>query len=777
MKRIVCMGGGPAGLYAAILFKKALPEAAVEVFERNRPDDTFGWGVVFSDSTMGNFRDADQASHARIVDEFHHWDDINVHFKGQVIRSGGHGFAGISRRLLLNILQKRAAALGVKLWFQHELDDAADFADADLIVVSEGVNSKSRLRHAAVFEPNIDVRKCRFIWLGTTQKFDAFTFAFEKTEHGWFQIHAYQFSKDLSTVIVETREETWEAHGLDKANIDESIAFCEKLFAAYLGKAPLLSNARHLRGSAWLNFSRVECKRWYDGNLVMIGDAAHTAHFSIGSGTKLAMEDAISLVRHVSHASDVQSGLESYQTERSVEARRLQNAARNRMEWFENVARYENMQPLQFAYSLLSGSQRIGHANLKLRDARFVARIESDLAARSGLEAPRPPMFLPFKLRNMELINRVVVSPMAQYRAVDGVPNDWHLVHYGSRATGGAGLVVTEMTCTSADARISPGCTGLWNETQAAAWRRIVDFVHAESAARFCLQLGHAGRKGSTQLGWEDADHPLAEGNWPLWAPSPIAYLEGMSQIPRALTLEQLERIQADFVRSAELGASAGFDMLELHMAHGYLLASFLSPLTNRRSDEYGGSVENRLRFPLAVLRAVRKVWPAERPLSVRLSATDWAEGGLSEADVIAIAHALAAAGADILDISSGQTVAAQKPVYGRMWQTPFADMIRNLVGVPTIAVGNISEADQVNSIIAAGRADLCAIARPHLAHPSWTLAEAAAQGYTQQRWPDSYRSAKSQLERAAERSAAERAAAMAISTVGGAAGASKDNL
>jgi anthraniloyl-CoA monooxygenase len=776
MKRIVCMGGGPAGLYAAILFKKALPDASVEVFERNRPDDTFGWGVVFSDSTMGNFRAADQASHARIAAEFHHWDDIEVHFKGQLIRSSGHGFAGISRRTLLNILQKRAASLGVKLRFQHELEDVAEFADADLVVVSEGVNSKTRLRYAAAFEPKIDVRKCRFIWLGTTQKFDAFTFAFEKTEHGWFQIHAYQFSRDLSTVIVETREETWAAHGLDKASIDESIAFCETLFAAYLGQAPLLSNARHLRGSAWLNFSRVECKHWYDGNRVLIGDAAHTAHFSIGSGTKLAMEDAIALVRHVSHAADVPSGLESYQTERSVEARRLQNAARNRMEWFENVARYENMQPLQFAYSLLSGSQRIGHANLKLRDARFVDRIETDLAARSGVAAPRPPMFLPFKLRNMELINRVVVSPMAQYRAVDGLPNDWHLVHYGSRATGGAGLIVTEMTCTSADARISPGCTGLWNEAHGAAWRRIVDFVHAESAARFCLQLGHAGRKGSTQLGWEDADHPLPAGNWPLWAPSALPYLAGESQVPQEMTVAQMGRIQSDFVHAAELGAHAGFDMLELHMAHGYLLASFLSPLTNLRSDEYGGSVENRLRFPLQVLRAVRAVWPTEKPISVRLSATDWAEGGLSESDVIAIARALAAAGADILDISSGQTVAAQAPVYGRMWQTPFADMVRNLVGVPTIAVGNISEADQVNSIIAAGRADLCAIARPHLAHPSWTLAEAAAQGYTQQWWPNSYRSAKSQLERAAERSAAERAAAIAMAASGDAAATPKDS-
>jgi anthraniloyl-CoA monooxygenase len=755
MKRIVCMGGGPAGLYTAILFKKALPKASVEVFERNRAEDTFGWGVVFSDKTMGNFLEADAPSHARVADEFYHWDDINVHFKGQTIRSSGHGFAGISRRLLLNILQKRAASLGVTQSFQVELDDAAQFDDADLVVIAEGANSKARAAQAEKFDPSIEVRKCRYIWLGTTQKFSAFTFAFEKTEFGWFQIHAYQFSKDLSTVIVETREETWAAHGLDKAGIDESIAFCEKLFAAYIGNSPLLSNARHLRGSAWLNFNRVVCRHWHDGNRVLIGDAAHTAHFSIGSGTKLAMEDAISLVQHVSHAADVRSGLESYQTERSVEALKLQNAARNRMEWFENVARYENMEPLQFAYSLLSGSQRIGHANLKLRDPPFIDVIETNLARGSGVGTPRPPMFLPFRLRDMHLVNRVVVSPMAQYRAVDGVPGDWHLVHYGARATGGAGLVFTEMTCTSADARISPGCTGLWNETQRAAWQRIVEFVHTESHARFCLQLGHAGRKGSTQLGWQEADHPLAAGNWPLCAPSPLPYLPGISQVPQEMTPAQMTSVQNDFVRAATLGAAAGFDMLELHMAHGYLLASFLSPLTNARGDEYGGSVENRLRYPLQVLRAVRAAWPEEKPLSVRLSACDWAEGGISEPDVIFIARAMAAAGADILDISSGQTIATQRPIYGRMWQTPLADMVRNLAGVPTIAVGNIFDADHVNSIIAAGRADLCAIARPHLAHSSWTLAAAAAQGYTEQWWPEPYRSAKSQLERAASRAAA----------------------
>jgi anthraniloyl-CoA monooxygenase len=754
MKRIVCLGGGPAGLYSAILFKKALPDALVEVHERNRPDDTFGWGVVFSDKTMAGFRDVDPESHDAIVDSFYHWDDIDVHFRGQRIRSGGHGFCGIARKRLLNILQERAASLGVQQSFQDEIGPAAHFSDADLIVAADGVNSLQRSRHADVFKPHIDVRKCRFIWLGTEQKFPAFTFAFENTEHGWFQIHAYQFSRDLSTVIVETREETWKAHGLDKFNTDQSIEFCEQLFGRYLGGHRLMSNARHLRGSAWLNFNRVLCDRWHDGNLVLIGDAAHTAHFGIGSGTKLAMEDAVSLVANAAAARDVGAGLARYREERNLEALKLQSAARNRMEWFENVARYTHLEPQQFAYSLLTASQRIGHANLKLRDPEYVDSVERDLARRSGLAEPRPPMFLPLRLGSMELVNRVVVSPMAQYLAVDGLPGDWHLMHYGARATGGAGLVVTEMTCVAADARITPGCTGLWNETQQAGWTRIVDFVHRHSPAKIALQLGHAGRKGSTQLGWQEMDRPLPDGNWPLISASAIPYFAGVSQIPRAMTEEDFARITAEYVRATRFGAACGFDMLELHMAHGYLLASFLSPLTNQRRDEYGGPVENRLRYPLQVVRAVRAAWPAERPLSVRISAHDWAPGGLDEADLLAVAAAFKNAGAALLSVSTGQTVPDQQPLYGRMWQTPFADMIRNVVGIPTIAVGNIFEPDHVNTIVGAGRADLCAIARPHLADPAWTLHAAASQHYSPQWWPDPYLAGKSQLERNLERAA-----------------------
>ena len=754
MKRIVCLGGGPAGLYSAILFAKALPEARIEVVERNRPDDTFGWGVVFSDKTMAGFRDLDPESHDAITGSFHHWDDIDVHFRGTRTRSSGHGFCGIERRRLLNILQQRAADLGVHQSFEQEAQSEEPWAGADLVIAADGVNSRLRSRHAAVFRPDIDVRKCRFIWLGTTQKFPAFTFAFEQTQHGWFQIHAYQFSAGLSTVIVETREETWRAHGLDQLDTVQSIAFCEQLFARYLDGHALLSNARHLRGSAWLNFNRVLCERWHTGNLVLIGDAAHTAHFGIGSGTKLAMEDAAALVHHVARATDVRAGLDRYQSERSLEALKLQNAARNRMEWFENVARYVHLPPWQFAYSLLTGSQRIGHDNLRVRDAGYVGRVERQLAADAGLEAARPPMFLPFQLRRMRLENRVVVSPMAQYMAVDGMPGDWHLVHYGARATGGAGLVFTEMTCISPEGRITPGCTGLWNETQRDAWARIVGFVHANSSAKLCLQLGHSGRKGSTQVGWQRPDHPLPAGNWPTLSASALPWIEGVNPPPRAMTRADMDRVREDFVRATRLGADAGFDMLELHMAHGYLLASFLSPLTNRRDDDYGGDVAARLRYPLEVLHVVRAAWPADRPLSVRLSAADWAPGGLAEEELVAIGRALRDGGADLLDVSTGQTVPQQKPVYGRMWQTPFSDLLRSAVGLPTIAVGNIHEPDHVNTIVAAGRADLCALARPHLADPSWTLRAAAAQGHHAQHWPEPYLSGRAQLVRNLERAA-----------------------
>jgi len=769
--KIVCIGGGPAGLYFALLMKKQDAAHDISVVERNRPYDTFGWGVVFSDQTLGNLQAADAPTANEILGAFNHWDDIEVNIRGHKVRSGGHGFCGIGRKRLLNILQRRCEELGVKLVFETDVQAGEQFesqyADADLIIASDGLNSRIRTKYAASYKPDIDLRKCRFVWLGTHKKFEAFTFAFEETQHGWFQAHAYQFDGDTSTFIVETPEDVWLKAGIDKMEKEESIEFCERLFAKYLDGNKLMSNTAHLRGSAqWIRFPRVMCGSWVHRNgpdgkgtpVVLMGDAAHTAHFSVGSGTKLALEDAIELARCLSvRGESIDAALQRYEAVRSVEVLKIQNAARNSTEWFENVARYVNLPPEQFAYSLLTRSQRISHENLRLRDKSYVEEYEDWIAARSGLhrsatQQPVPPMFTPFTLRGITLKNRVVVSPMAQYSCVDGVPGDYHLVHLGARATGGAGLVFAEMTCPSPDARITPACPGLWNEDQRDAWKRIVGYVHRHTDAKIGMQLGHAGAKGSTRVPWEGEDQPLASGNWPLISASPQRYIDGVSDESRAMNRADMDRVKADFVRATRYAAEAGFDWLELHCAHGYLLSSFISPLTNLRTDEYGGSLQNRLRYPLGVFSAMRAVWPDHLPMSVRISAHDWVEGGITPDDAVEIAKLFKAAGADMIDCSSGQVSKKQKPVYGRMFQTPFADRVRNEVGIATIAVGAISEADHVNSIIAAGRADLCAIARPHLANPQWTLLEAAKIGYHDVHWPVQYLSGKNQLERNIER-------------------------
>ena len=755
--KILCIGGGPAGLYFSLLMKQQNPSHHITVVERNRPYDTFGWGVVLSDQTLNNLRVADPHTAQLIGDAFNHWDDIEVFFKGRSIRSTGHGFCGIGRKHLLNILQQRCEELGVQLVFETDVMDDQALAEqyqADLVIASDGLNSRIRTRYAESYQPDIDVRNCRFVWLGTHKTFDAFTFAFEQTEHGWFQAHAYKYDAHTSTFIVETPDAVWRAHGLDRMSQEEAIAFCQNLFAKYLDGHALMSNAAHLRGSAiWIQFPRVICKSWVHWThaerdkpipVVLMGDAAHTAHYSIGSGTKLALEDAIDLANtFTQHAdADISTVLQAYEDRRSVEVLKIQNAARNSTAWFEHVDRYTHMDIEQFTYSLLTRSQRISHENLRLRDPTWLGQFESWLAGGNAVA----PMLLPFKLRELQLKNRIVVSPMATYNAVDGVVNDFHLVHHGARALGGAGLLMVEMTSPTPEGRITPGCPGLWDDNQRHAFKRITDFVH-QNNAHIGLQLGHSGAKGSTQLGWDAIDEPLLEDNWPLMAASPIAYGPN-NAVPRPMTTADMQTLIAQFVQATQRADAAGFDWLELHCAHGYLLSGFICPLTNNRTDNYGGSLANRCRYPLEVFEAMRAVWPTRKPMSVRISAHDWAPGGNTDDDAVEIARLFQKAGCDLIDVSSGQTTRSAKPVYGRMYQTPFSDRIRNELHIATMAVGAISEADHANSIVAAGRADLCAVARPHLADAAWTLHEVAKMGSKDIVWPRVYETGRDQLYR-----------------------------
>jgi anthraniloyl-CoA monooxygenase len=739
---VAIVGAGPGGLYLAILMKRHDPGHRVAVYDRNRVEDTFGFGVVFSDETMENVGEADPETNEAMAAAAARWDDIEIHYRGTVMRSTGHRFSGVERKTLLELLARRAHSVGAELHWSQEIRALSDcgLPSVDLIVAADGAASRIRETMAARFQPQIDVRRNRFVWLGSTRPFPAFTFYFKPSPAGLWRAHAYQYAPGRSTFIVEAREETWQASGLDEHDEQATIAYLETLFADELQGHGLIANR-----SIWRRFPTVRNARWHSDNVVLIGDAAHTAHFSVGSGTKLAMEDAIALAAALRTEPSVSEALASYEAVRRPQVESLQRAAQASLEWFESVERYHDTEPLQFAFNLLTRSLRITHENLRVRDPSLVAKVDCWFAAQaarqSGCAVTKdpcpPPLFTPYRLRDLVLPNRIVVSSMCQYRAEDGLPNDWHLVHLGTRAIGGAGLVMTEMTDVSREGRISPGCAGMYLPDHITGWKRIVDFVHAESDGKIGMQLSHAGRKGSTRLLWEGEDEPLAAGNWPLIAPSPIPY-RPHNQTPREMTRADMDQVLADFVRAAGMADAAGFDLLELHLAHGYLLASFISPLTNRRTDEYGGSLANRMRFPLELVSAVRTAWPQAKPLSVRISAVDWAPGGMEAHDAVDVARLVVGAGADIVDVSAGQTVPDAKPVYGRQFQTPFSDRIRHEARVPTMTVGNISSAADVNTILAAGRADLVVLARAHLWDPYWTRHAAADLGYPLQ-WPPMY--------------------------------------
>jgi anthraniloyl-CoA monooxygenase len=750
--RIAVIGGGPGGLYFAALARQLDPTSEITVWERNAADDTFGFGVVFSDETLGGIEHADSSIYAAMEREFARWDDIDVHFRGQVHTSGGHGFAAMSRKRLLQILQQRCAELGVTVRFSALAPDPGELRKShDLVIAADGANSMIRTRYADVFGPTLESRRCRYMWLGTDKVFDAFKFYIAETPHGVMQIHGYPYDAGNSTFIVEMTEQVWERAGfaafadrpLRPGESDEkSVSLVRDLFADVLGGAELFLN-----NSKWLRFTTVRNERWRHGNLVLLGDAAHTAHFSIGSGTKLAMEDALALAACLHEQPGTETALAAYEAERRPVVLSTQRAAQASLEWFENLGQYTGQHPLQFAFNIMTRSRRVTYSNLKLRDPEFVDSVDRWFAGHErarghGTGQVSPPMFQPFRLRGLTLRNRVVVSPMDMYRATDGLPNDFHLVHLGSKALGGAGLVMTEMVCVSADGRITPGCTGIWTDEQALRWRRLVDFCNGESGAKVGIQLGHSGRKGSTRLMWEGIDDPLPDGNWDVVGPSPLPYRPGVSQVPRELGPADLAEIRQQFADATARAAEAGFDLLELHCAHGYLLSSFISPLANQRTDEYGGSLAGRLRYPLEVFTAMRAVWPEDRPMSVRISATDWVDGGITAEDSVQIARAFAAAGADVIDVSTGQVDAGEQPAFGRSYQTPYADRIRNEAGLATMAVGVISSWDDVNSILLAGRADLCLLGRAHLYDPNWTLHAAAEQEYDGPGapWPDPWR-------------------------------------
>jgi len=757
--RIAVIGGGPAGLYFALLAKKTWPANDITVYERNAADDTFGFGVVFSDETLDHFLARDPESYDAITSQFAYWDEIDFVLHGDTVRSTGHGFCGCGRVELLKILQNRCRDVGVEMKFSHDIKNIEDI-DADLVVGADGINSQVRESFADKFRAQLDWRKNRFAWLGTTRPYDAFTFDFTTDDHGIWVLGAYQYKPGMSTWIVEAPEQTWANAKATVGSLTNEtlVSYMKQLWADRLedGKYDLVANK-----TVWRQFPMIRCEAWSHDRYTLIGDALHTAHYSIGSGTKLAMEDSIALVDALAETDSVPAAQARFEELRREEVEKTQHASEVSVIWTEEPQRYWDMTPLQAAFSMLSRSKQVTYENLRLRDPALIDRIDSwfaDDVRAAGHDVPQatPPMFTPFSLRGVTLANRVMVSPMDMYSSTDGVPGDFHFVHLGSMALGGAGLVFSEMACISAEGRITPGCSGIYADDHVAAWKRIVHFVHENSDAKFCLQIGHAGRKGSTRIGWEGMDKPLMKENWEVISPSPLAHTDFM-HVPREMTRDDMDTVRDDFVRAAELAADTGADMIELHMAHGYLLSSFLTPVANKRTDRFGGNLENRMRFPLEIFDAVRAVWPEDKPISVRISATDWVgEDGVTGDEAVEFAHAFKQHGCDIIDVSAGQTTPDAKPVYGRMFQTPFSEQIRNEAGIPTIAVGNITTADQINTIVAAGRADIVALARPHLTNPHFTLDASAWYGHTAQRWPVQYDAAKEQAMRLAQREKTE---------------------
>ena len=761
--KISVIGGGPGGLYYALLTKKRNPECEIDIFEQNRADDTFGFGVVFSDETLDEFLAADPESYDLIRESFAWWGDIVIEHKGKRTIVGGNGFAGCSRQTLLTMLQDRCAQVGVNMHFSQAIDDAAfeeKCETSDLVVLADGINSAFRKKYEKDFGVKTEEKRNKFTWLGSTRPLDAFTFFFKETEHGHFCAHTYQYEEGRSTWVVETTPECWAACGFEGKSEAETARYLENVFEQELEGHKFLTNR-----SMWRNFPKITCESWNHKNMVMIGDNKATAHWSIGSGTKLAMECAIALSdATVEHGRDIEKIFAQYEDERRTPVEITQHNAEVSLRWFENMPLHWDKDHFAFAFSVMSRGKSVTWDNLKLRDAKFLEDAEQEYYARYKHETGRDvaadkptPMFTPFTLRDMRLENRVVMAPMAQYCAEDGNLTDWHFTHYTARAIGGAGLIFTEMTCPTDDARITTGCAGLWSDEQESQWKRIVDFIHETSDTKIALQLGHAGRKGSTKTPELGMDMPMDEGNWPLISASPIPYIDGTSQIPAEITREKMDEIRETFVAAANRGQNAGFDMLELHCAHGYLLASFLSPLTNQRTDDYGGSVENRVKFPLEMFKALRAVWPNEKPMSVRLSSSDWADGGLTLDDLKVVAQTFKDAGVDIIHTSSGETVKWQKPVFGRMWQTPFAEFVKQHVDIPTIAVGDITLPEQINTIICDERADLCALARPHLNNPFFTRQAAGHYGVRKvgnkaMGWPAQLASGEYQLYREAEK-------------------------